>query len=251
MNLKIKNKNAILELLQAGNKFEKILMADNIFKDDKVKEILKIASQRKIPVSKLPKRVLQKRKGSAGYENITGILIAENIWNLDNLIDDIYQKKEDIFFLILNNIKYSQNIGAIMRTAFAVGVNGIITQTKRNSILNEEVLHISMGVAVRIPIVEMNIFEAMKKLKNLGIQIFSIDMKGKTYFKENMKGAVAFILGAEDRGVSSKVLEKTEKKISIPMKKGIDSLNVSVSAGVILYEKLRQDNLNNKKYEIE
>ncbi len=242
--IKIKNKNAILELLENNTKFEKIIMSDHINKDDKIKEIIKMSSERKIPIEKLPVKKLPKRKNSSGFDNISAIISPENFWRLDKLLDHLYQKGEDPFFIILNNVKYAQNIGAIFRTAYGVGVNGIITQAKRDSIINEETVHISMGAIVRIPIVEMSIFESINELKKNGINIFAIDMSGKNYFKETLKGPSAFILGAEDIGVSSKIMEKIDKKISIPMKEGIDSLNVSVSAGIILYEKLRQENNN-------
>jgi 23S rRNA (guanosine2251-2'-O)-methyltransferase len=87
----------------------------------------------------------------------------------------------------------------------------------------------------------MNLFEAVKKLKEEDIKIVGVHMEGQEYFKSNLKGPITFILGAEDVGVSTGMLDRADEKISIPMKEGIGSLNVSVSGAVLMYEKLRQE----------
>lgn len=244
--VKIKSKNAILELLQANHTFEKIMMAEDIFKDDKVKEILEIAHERQIPVSKLPRKKLKKKDKDNDDRPLIAVLVAGRDWALSNLLETIYARNEDPFFLILNNIRYGQNAGAILRTAFASGVNGVLTSSKRESFLSEDVLHASMGTALRVPIVETNLFEAIKKLEKDGVKIFSLDMGGKPYFNEDLTGPVAFILGAEDTGVSSKISSRSDTIISIPMQEGIDSINVSVSAGIVMYEKIRQEHFGRK-----
>lgn len=240
--IRIKSKNALLELLEAGHEFEKITIAEDIIKDDKIKEILKVANEKEVHITKLPRKNIKRREKDLEGSVIFGYVLAGKEWSLDNLIDDIYNKNETPFFLVLNNIRYAHNAGAIMRTAFAAGVNGIIVPKKRNSFISEEVLHISMGTALRVPLVETNIFDAINKLNKNGIRTFSLDMGGPSHFKEDLTGPVAFILGAEDTGVSSKVNDRADKKISIPMKEGIDSLNVSVTASLVIYEKIRQEN---------
>jgi 23S rRNA (guanosine2251-2'-O)-methyltransferase len=87
----------------------------------------------------------------------------------------------------------------------------------------------------------MNLYEAVKTLKEEDIKIVGIHMEGEPYFESNLTGPIALILGAEDVGISTGMLERVDKTISIPMKEGIGSLNVSVSAGVLMYEKLRQE----------
>jgi 23S rRNA (guanosine2251-2'-O)-methyltransferase len=87
----------------------------------------------------------------------------------------------------------------------------------------------------------MNLFEAVKRIKEDDINIVGVHMEGKPYYEENLKGPIAMIVGAEDVGISSGMLERVDKTISIPMKEGIGSLNVSVSAAILMYEKFRQE----------
>ncbi len=239
--IQIESKNALVELLREGRDFERIYIASGAFRDDKTKEIVKLAGEKKIPVLKVPRKALQRRLKSSKSESVIGMMFSQNQWELDELLERIYAEKKIPFFLILDDVKYTQNIAAIMRTGFATGVNGIITKPSDVNLVTDETIRISMGAAERIPIVEMNLFMAVKRLKEEGIKIYGVHMEGETYFKADLRGSVAFVLGAEDTGISTGMLERVDKTLSIPMREGIGSLNVSVSAAVLMYEKVRQE----------
>ena len=239
--IQIESKNALLELLREGRDFERIYLASSAYRDEKTKEIVQLAAEKKVPVLRVPKKTLMRRLRTSSYESVVGMMFSQNQWELDDLLESIYKENKMPFFLILDSIKYTQNIAAIMRTAFAVGVNGIITHPTDVNLITDETIRISMGAAERIPLVEMNLFAALKRLNKEGIRIFGVHMEGDTYYETDLTGPAAFILGAEDTGISAGMLERVEKKISIPMREGIGSLNVSVSAGVLMYEKLRQE----------
>ncbi len=128
-----------------------------------------------------------------------------------------------------------------MRTAFAVGVNGIIVNPQKKSLISDETIRISMGAAERVPLVEMKLFEALKTLREHDIKTYAIHMEGKNYYEENLRGPIAFVMGAEDVGISTGILERVDGMLSIPMREGIGSLNVSATASVLTYEKLRQE----------
>ena len=236
----IGSKNALLELLREGFEFEKILVATNAFKDPKTKEILSLAHKSKIPVVKTSRRVINRRSKGGGMESIVGLLIPTNTFSLETVINNIFDNGFEPNILVLDHLKYAQNIGAIFRTAYASGVNCVILPNKEFGYINEEVARISMGACFRIPVVNLSIINAIRILQKSGIPIYAIHMDGVEYYKADLTGPKAFIIGAEDVGVSSKVLENVEKKISIPMREGIGSLNVSVSAGVVLFERFRQ-----------
>ena len=240
--VQIESKNALLELLRDGRDFEKIYLASTAYKDAKTKEIVQIAGERHIPIERVSRRALGRRVKTSNFESIVGLLYQENQYGLDELLDQLYEAGQQPFFIILDHVKYSQNIGAITRTAFAAGVNGIITPIKKGNIFTNETARISMGASERIPIVEMNLFTAIKELKKNAIKVFAVSMnEGKNYFSENLKGPLAFLVGAEDVGISSGVHERVDETLNIPMREGIGSLNVSSSTAVVLYEKLRQE----------
>lgn len=239
--IQIESKNALLELLKEGRDFERIFVASNAFKDEKSKEIFELAGKRRIPVLKVSRRVLNRKLKTSSSESIVAHMISENDWSLKDLLESIYKDNKVPFFLVLDNLKYSQNIAAIMRTAFGAGVNGIIVNPQEKSLISNETIRISMGAAERIPLVEMNLFNALKTLKENDIRIYAVDMEGDYYYDTDLTGPIAFVLGAEDVGISPGIFERTEKKISIPMREGIGSLNVGASAAVLVYEKLRQE----------
>jgi 23S rRNA (guanosine2251-2'-O)-methyltransferase len=168
-------------------------------------------------------------------------MYSKNSWSLDELLEKIYKEGKQPFFLVLDDLKYSQNIAAIMRTAFGGGVNGIIVNPQKKSLISDETLRISMGAAERVPLVEMNLFNALKTLRENAIKIYAVDMEGEHYYNRDLTGPVAFVLGAEDVGISTRIMERVDEKISIPMREGVGSLNVSASAAVLVYEKLRQE----------
>lgn len=244
MSIRIRSKNAILELLKDGVSFEKIILADDLKQDDLTKEILSITISQNVPIEKTPRRRMGKGRSGKSQEVLVGFLAPKNTWSFKDLLDHLLKENQDPFFLLINRVEYPNNIGAIARTAFAAGVNGLIFQGEKDYFLNEETVHFSMGAIARIPLVKMNIFEALKELQKNGIRTFSIEMEGLSCFEENLSCPVAFILGAEGRGVSEKISNRCDKKISIPMRKGINSLNVSISAAIIAYEKVRQEGVN-------
>ncbi|MHC1716711.1 MAG: TrmH family RNA methyltransferase [Candidatus Dojkabacteria bacterium] len=239
--IQIESKNALLELLKEGRDFDKIYAANNAFKDVKSREIFELASKRKIPVLKVSRRALNRKLRTSASESLVGYMLSQNDWSLNELLDKIYGEKKQPFFLILDSLKYTQNIAAIMRTSFGAGVNGIIINTQEKSIISDETIRISMGAAERVPLVEMNLFNALKTLKENDIKIYAVDMEGKYYYDTDLRGPVALVMGAEDVGISPGMLERADEKISLPMREGIGSLNVGATAAVLVYEKLRQE----------
>lgn len=239
--VQIENKNALLELLNEGKEFSKIFLAANAFKDQKTSEIIAIAGKRRIKVEKVSRKVINRMSKTPSTESVLGMMQVDNMWNMRELIDKLFKEGMSPFFILLDHVKYDQNLGAIFRTAFAAGVNGVITPIKTENFLTNETLRISMGASARIPIVEMNLFSAMREMKKEGIKIYGISMEGKEYYNADLRGPVAFVLGSEDTGISTRVGERVDEYISIPMREGIGSLNVGVSGAVVMYEKLRQE----------
>lgn len=239
--VQIESKNALVELLREGKTFTKIYLATNAFKDQKTNEIVALAGKQGIVVEKVSRKSLGRNNKTGSSESVVGLMEADNMWSLRELLEKLHEDNRVPFFLLLDHVKYDMNIGAIMRTAFASGVNGVITPIDTDNLLNSETIRVSMGASLRIPIVEMNLFSAMKELQKDGIKMVAVNMEGKEYYNADLRGPIAFVLGAEDTGISTRIQERVDEFISIPMRENMGSLNVGVSAGVILYEKLRQE----------
>ena len=240
--IQIESKNALLELLKEGRDFERLYVANSAFKDPKTKEIIDIAASRQIPMLKVSKKIINRRLRSSTSESVIGYMYSQNDWDLEELLDHLTNDgNKQPFFLILDDLKYTQNIAAIMRSAFAAGVNGIIVNPQEKALVSNETIRISEGAAERIPLVEMNLFNAIKILKDNDIKICGVHMEGDYYYDVDLRGPIALILGAEDTGISTGLRERCDVLASIPMREGIGSLNVSASGAVMVYEKLRQE----------
>lgn len=244
VTVRVRNKNVLWELLNAGLRFEKITLVNNLKEDNLTTRILSLAKDQNVPIERVPISRMDYGRSGQRREMIVGFLTPEKERTLENLLASLYQNNQTPFFLLLNRVNYASNLGVIIRTAFAAGVNGLIYQGDKNQIFNDETFHISMGTVARISLIKMSIFEALKDLKKNGIKTFSVQMDGTSYFKEDLSGAVAFVLGGEGEGISETISSRCDKKLSIPMQAGIDSLNVSSSAAVVLYEKVRQESSN-------
>lgn len=239
--IQVENKNALLEMLQEGKRFEKIYLVSTAYKDPKTKEIVRLASSMQTNIEKVTRRTLQRRSKVSSHESVIGLLEVQNQYTLDGLMEETYESGREPFFLIFGDIKYPHNVGAIFRTAYAAGVNGIVTPVEKKNFLTDEIVRLSMGTALRIPIVEIGLFAAIKEFQKNGINIVALDMDGESIYQSNLTGPMAIVLGSEDTGVSAKLLERADNSVSIPMRPGLGSLNVSVSAAVTMYEKIRQD----------
>ncbi|MFH1841051.1 MAG: RNA methyltransferase [Candidatus Shapirobacteria bacterium] len=242
--IRVRNKNVLWELLNAGKSFEKIIVVDNLKKDVLTQKILSVAKKQGIAIERTPYHQMERGRAGDSREVILGRLMIEDDWSLDELLADLYNHKQSPFFLLLHRVTYPNNIGLIVRTAFAAGVNGLFYQGEKEFFLNEETFHLSMGTVARIPWVKLNIFTTLNELKKNGIKTFSLEMAGKSYFATDLTGPVAFVLGDEREGLSETVATRCDQKLAIPMQPGLDSLNVSASAAIVLFEKVRQEKIS-------
>ncbi|MBN2100514.1 23S rRNA (guanosine(2251)-2'-O)-methyltransferase RlmB [Candidatus Dojkabacteria bacterium] len=238
--VQVENKNALLELLQADIPFEKVYVANNAFRDPKTKQIMAEARERGIPIEKITRKRINRLSRSPSCESIIGLKPVQNVIKLSEVLEQ-HDPKKPLFLIILSGVRYSQNLGAILRSAFGAGVTAVILPKRKNRVQTEEVTRISMGASERIPIVQTNIFDAIKKLKDYGVKIVGVHMRGNEYYKVDISGNTALVLGAEDTGISKRILDKCDALVKIPMEEGLGSLNVSSSAAILMYEKKRQD----------
>lgn len=242
--VQVESKNALIELLKTDAEFEVIYVANNAYRDNKTKEIIRLASNKQIPLEKVNRKRINRIAKSSQCESIVGMKYSREESHIEDILDN---RSKDLFLLILNEIDYSQNVGALYRTAYASGVDAVIVSKKKNNFLTENVTRISMGTSERLPTVQMNQFDAVKRLKDAGIRIVGIHMDGNPYFEENLTGNIALVVGNEGEGISTRMIEKCDTLVSIPMQEGIDSLNVSAAGAVVMFEKQRQDKAKERK----
>jgi len=219
-------KNACLEYLEK-NQAKKIYLQRD-FRDEK------ILNHMTIPPQFVDKKFLdQKCKGVH-----QGILIeVEDFCYTD--IDSLYEI-DDATLVLLDHLEDPHNLGAIIRTAEACGITGIVIPRNRSVEVNATVLKTSAGAASNLPICRVtNLNDAISKLKTHGFWIIGTDMDGEDFKTMDYRGKIAIVIGNEGRGISDLVRKNCDFIASIPMYGKVNSLNASVAAGLMIYEAIR------------
>lgn len=233
----IEGKNAILETLKAGSSI-KILYIDKNIKDKKIDEIINLAKEKKVIYKFVSDDDIKKLSMSKKTQGIIAEVLDYTYYDIDDIFDN---NDKDKFILVLDEIEDPHNFGAIIRTACQVGVDGIIIKNRNQVQVTKTVIEVSSGATNYVKIVRVNnISNAIDELKERGVFVYSASMEGKSIYDTNLKGPIAIVMGSEGSGVSRLVKERSDDVISIPQGGKIDSLNVSVATGVILYEIYRQ-----------
>lgn len=162
--------------------------------------------------------------------------------DLPDLLDIAKEKNEPPFILILDGIEDPHNFGAILRTAEAAGVHGVVIRKARQAPVTETVVRISTGAARAVPIARVpNIAEAIRWLRDESLTVFGVEIDGKRLYNQaDYRGGIAFVVGSEGSGLARLVKERCDEIVRLPMRGKINSLNASVATGIMLYEVLRQ-----------
>ncbi|MBU0672741.1 MAG: 23S rRNA (guanosine(2251)-2'-O)-methyltransferase RlmB [Candidatus Margulisbacteria bacterium] len=161
---------------------------------------------------------------------------------LHDLLDIAAKKNEPLFILILDGIEDPHNFGAILRTAEAAGVHGVVIRKARQVQVNDTVMRVSTGAARNVAVARVpNIAEAISSLKNQAIVVIGVEIDGKRLYNEaDFKVPLALVVGSEGSGLARLVKERCDEVVRIPMQGETSSLNASVATGITLYEVIRQ-----------
>ncbi len=239
----MEGRNAVLELLKQGGIIEEIFVDENARLDKRLSLILELAEKQGVRVIRKPRRVLTEMSSTGEHMGIIASAHPPQLpTRLIDVLDECEREKVDPFLVLIPEIQHQQNLGAIIRTANAAGVKAIIISRGTGSVFSPEVTRISMAANFFTPVIRMSTYSAIKMLKTYGIPIIGADASGEIpYFQANMRGAVTLCLGSEGKGLSEEIMRRCDYIVNIPMVGIVSSLNVSVSFGILVYEKVRQE----------
>ena len=237
--------NPITELLDSNVDINKIWILSGE-RSVELEEILKKAKEQKVVVVYTDKNKLNNMA-----LNNQGVVASVNPFKYSEvyeILEEAKNKNEDPFIVILDKVTDSQNLGAIVRSAEAAGVHGIIIPKRNSAQVTSATNKTSAGAISHIKIARVsNIVNTINELKNEDIWVIGTSLEAKDYhINTNLSGAIAIVIGNEEKGISRIVKENCDLLVKIPMIGKIESLNASVSAGILLYEVVRQK-LQNRK----
>ncbi len=240
--MKIYGRNAIEEALNSGATIDRLLVKNGV-RDAHGNRIINAAKERGIRVifrdgAALDREVPRGANHQGFVAEITDFAYSET----DDILALAEEKGEPPFILILDGVEDPHNLGAIMRVAECAGVHGIIIPKHRSVTVNDTVVKVSSGAAQYVRVAKVtNINDTIRYLQDKGVWVFAADMDGESLYTANITGAAAFVIGGEGKGVSRLTRELCDGAVAIPMFGNVNSLNASVAAAIVVYEKVRRD----------
>ncbi len=234
----------LLEAIEAGKEIDKIYIQKNL-KGNLFKELWGEIKTHKLAYTVVPKSRLDKftRKNHQGV--VATLSVVQSV-DLKEIVQATFEKGEDPLIVILDRVSDVRNLGAIARTADAVGAHALVTTLRNSAAFNLDAMKASAGALHHLPVCkESNLNETVTWLQMSGIRVIACSEKTNAlHYQSDLKGPLAIIMGSEDKGVAPERLKASDAVIKLPMLGKVGSLNVSVAAGAVLYEVNRQRNLS-------
>lgn len=242
-NDQVEGRNSVIELLESERDINKIFIAEGE-KHGSINKIIAMAKERKIIITQTSKAKLNQMAQTQNHQGVIAVVPPFNYCDVEDILEVAKQKNELPFILILDGIEDPHNLGSIIRTAETAGVHGIIIPKRRAASVNSTVSKVSAGAVEYMKVARVNnINETIRFLKENDIWVCGTDMDTNTiYTKQDYKMPLAIVIGSEGYGMSKLVKENCDFLVKIPMKGKITSLNASVSAGIIMYEVVKNRN---------
>ena len=239
----IAGRNAVSEALRGNRSINKIVVQEGA-RGGSLGELLALAKSKGVPVETVKAEKLDKMAPGIRHQGVAALAAPIAFQPLEDVIPKAAAKNEAPFLLLLDELQDPQNVGALIRTADAAGVHGVLMPRRRSCPLNAVVAKISAGAVEYVPVVQIgNIAQTMEELKARGCWIIGADMDGVDFYAANMTGPIVLVIGAEGKGIGRLVKQKCDDIVSIPMNGGVNSLNASNAGAVLMYEVVRQRHL--------
>lgn len=231
-----------MEAVRAGKEIEKIFLQAGI-NNDLMKELVNTLKQHGVPFSWVPPEKLN-RLTTKNHQGVVGFLAAVQYASLQSLIDKAYAEGRTPFFLLLDRITDVRNFGAVARTCECAGLDALVIEEKGNSPVTSDAIKTSAGALHHLPVCRVrSLKQGIKDLRENGIQVVACTEKAeKNLYETDLSTPTALLLGSEEDGIDQALLKEVDTVVKIPMTGKIESLNVSVAAGIAIYEVVRQKN---------
>ena len=233
-------RHPVLDAIRSGAPFDKLVLQKGT-RGELEKEIRHLSKKHNIPLQYVPKERLASMT-TGNHQGILGFLSLINYYKIEDVLPMIYEKSDTPLIVILDGVTDVRNFGAIARSAEICGAHAIIIPQKGAAQVNADSIKTSAGALTKIPICRENsLINTIELLQMSGIHVVASDLKGdKILAKMDFNQPLALVIGSEWDGVSKAVLEKVNERFFIPQVGTTDSFNVSVAAGIMLYEAVRQ-----------
>ncbi len=238
----VEGRNPVIEALRAGRAIKRILLANGVGQSAAIEQLFRLARERGMTVERVERREVDRLSVTGKSQGVLAVTGTKGYVGLKRLIDIGHERKEAALLMVLDGIQDPHNLGAIIRTADAAGVHGIVIPERRSASLSPGVARASAGAIEHVDVARVpNLTNVLSRLSKQGVWTVGIDPKGTVDFAEvDYKQPTAIVIGAEGKGISRLMRERCDALARIPMRGRMASLNASVSAALVMYEAMRQ-----------
>ncbi|MDM8143844.1 23S rRNA (guanosine(2251)-2'-O)-methyltransferase RlmB [Megamonas hypermegale] len=240
-------RNAVREAIKSGRSINRILIAEGSH-GGSISEIINLAKERHLVLQSISTDKLDTLCGGQRHQGIAAYAAPVDYVELDDILNLAKDRGEDPFLILLDELEDPHNLGAILRTADAVGAHGILIPKHRSCPLSSVVAKTSAGAVEYVPVARIgNVAQTLEGLKKQGLWVAGADMDGtENYYEANLTGPIVLVIGSEGHGVSRLTKEACDFIVKIPMRGKVNSLNASNAAAILAYEILKQRTLQKK-----
>jgi len=241
----VEGRRAVLEALRAEREIDRVLMAEGIEIGPQISEIIVLADQQGIPVDAVSRNELDRVSHTGKHQGIIAIVADPRYASIEDMIHLADERSEAPLVVVLDGVQDPHNFGAVARTANAAGAHGVVIPERRSASISPGAIRASAGALEHVLVArEPNLARTARYLKQLGLVLVGLDAEGETlHVQTDLTRPTAIVVGSEGQGLSPQLRKECDALCSIPMYGEIASLNASVSAGIVLYEAVRQRSL--------
>lgn len=231
---------AVIEAISAGKDIEKILIRRDMT-NELLRELLAALGETVVPIQRVPLETLN-RQTTKNHQGVIAFISPVTYQRLEDIIPQLYEDGKTPFIVVLDGITDVRNFGAIARTCECAGVHAIVVPAKGAAAINADAVKTSAGALLKIPICrEDSLYNGIKFLSNSGLKIIGATEKASSFYSDqSFTAPIALLMGSEEDGISKEHLALCHQQVKIPVLGTIKSLNVSVAAGVLAYEVVKQ-----------
>lgn len=236
----VAGRNAVMEALKGSRSVNKLMIA-NGSTEGSIKEIIAVAKEKGVNIQYWDRSKLDSIARGIRHQGVLAQVAPVQYAELEDILQVAKDRNEPPFIVLLDELEDPHNLGAILRTADAAGVHGVLIPKHRSCPLSSTVAKTSAGAVEHVPVARVgNLVQTIKKLKQEGLWVAAADMDGKDYYDTDLTGPLLLIIGSEGQGVGRLVKEQCDFVVRIPMVGKINSLNASVAGSILMYEAMKQ-----------
>ena len=237
----VAGRNAVFETLTSGRPVNKIYIKAGL-QGGSLGKIVAEAQKSTVLIEYVQPEKLDRLAPGIRHQGIVALASPVTFSSLEAVLEQAAARNETPFLLLLDELQDPQNVGALIRSADAAGVHGVLLPRRRSCPLNMVVAKISAGAVNYVPVVQIgNIVQTLRSLKEQGFWVIGADMDGESlYFDADLDRPLVLVIGAEGKGLGRLVKENCDMLVRIPMQGGVNSLNASAAGAILMYEVVRQ-----------